>query len=106
MLGHTLVTHQTGAPGRLVRRLYVEQGAAIARELYLSLILDRTSARLTFVASTSGGMDIEEVAHTTPERVATIGVDPATGYMPHHGRRIAKALALSGDLAKEAAALS
>ena len=105
MLGATLVTHQTGPAGKQVNRLYIEDGAAIAREFYLSLLVDRETAQVAFVVSTEGGMNIEEVAAETPEKIATFSVDPATGFMPHHGRRIAKALDLSGDLAKQAARL-
>ena len=105
MLGMTLVTHQTGPKGRLVRRLYIEEGAQIARELYLSLLVDRETSRVSVVASTEGGMDIEDVAHSTPEKIISFSIDPATGVFPEHGRRLAKALALSGDLAKQAGAL-
>src|ERR1700688_4989761 len=102
LLGSTLVTHQTGAKGKQVNRLYVEEGSAIDKELYLSVLIDRATARVAFVVSTEGGMDIEEVAHKTPEKIITFSVDPATGVMPHHGRRVAKALGLKGDLAKQA----
>src|SRR3989440_1156052 len=85
MLGMTLVTHQTGPKGRVVRRLYVEEGAAIARELYLSLLVDRETSRVAVVASTEGGMDIEEVARSTPEKIITFSIDPTTGVWPHHG---------------------
>jgi succinyl-CoA synthetase beta subunit len=105
MLGMTLVTPQTGPEGRLVRRLYVEKGTGIARELYLSALVDRKSGRVAFIASTEGGMDIEQVAHDTPERIATIAVDPAAGVQPFHGRRLARALKLDGDLAKQAGRL-
>jgi succinyl-CoA synthetase beta subunit len=105
MLGRTLVTHQTGAAGKQVSRIYVEEGATIAREFYLSLLVDRASAQVAFVVSTEGGVNIEEVAATTPEKIVTFSVDPATGFMPHHGRRIANALRLKGDLAKQAARL-
>jgi len=101
MLGMTLVTHQTGPAGRLVRRLYIEEGAAIARELYLSLLVDRETSRVAVVASTEGGMDIEEVAAHTPEKIITISIDPATGVFPHHGRSLAKALNLDGACAKQ-----
>ena len=102
MLGMTLVTHQTGPKGRLVRRLYIEEGAAIARELYLSLLVDRETSRVAVVASTEGGMDIEEVAHATPEKIVTITIDPATGVWPHHGRALVEALQLEGPAAKQA----
>ena len=105
MLGMTLVTHQTGPKGRVVRRLYIEEGAQIARELYLSLLVDRETSWVSVVASTEGGMDIEEVAHSTPEKIVTFSIDPATGVFPHHGRHLAKALALTGDLAKQVGAL-
>jgi succinyl-CoA synthetase beta subunit len=103
MLGRTLVTHQTGAAGKQVNRLYIEDGSAIDKEFYLSLLVDRVTSRVAFVVSTEGGMNIEEVAHDTPEKIVSFSIDPATGFMPHHGRRIAKALGLSGDLAKQAA---
>jgi succinyl-CoA synthetase beta subunit len=105
MLGRVLVTHQTGPKGRLVQRLYIEEGADIARELYLSLLIDRETSRVSVVASTEGGMDIEEVAHSTPEKIVTFSIDPATGVMAHHGRALAKALMLEGDLAKQAGRL-
>src|ERR1700742_291319 len=105
MLGMTLVTHQTGPKGKLVQRLYIEEGAAIARELYLSLLVDRETSRVAVVASTEGGMDIEEVAHATPEKILTFPIDPATGIMPHHGRSLVKALKLEGPAAKQAAGL-
>ena len=105
MLGMTLVTHQTGPKGRLVRRLYVEEGAAIARELYLSLLVDRETSRVAVVASTEGGMDIEEVAASTPEKIVTFSIDPATGPWPHHAALLAKALNLTGDQAKQARTL-
>ncbi len=100
MLGNTLVTIQTGPAGRKVGRLYIEEGSDIAQELYLSALVDRATSRVSFVVSTEGGMDIETVAHDTPERIHTISIDPATGVMPHHGRTVAEALKLSGDLAK------
>jgi succinyl-CoA synthetase beta subunit len=101
MLGMTLVTHQTGPKGRVVRRLYIEEGAAIARELYLSLLVDRETSRVAVVASTEGGMDIEEVAHAAPEKIITFSIDPATGVWPHHAAALAKALKLTGDVAKQ-----
>jgi len=103
MLGNTLVTIQTGPAGKQVNRLYVTDGVDIDKEFYLALLVDRASGRIALVASTEGGMDIEEVAHSTPEKIHTITIDPATGFMPHHGRRIGAALELSGDLAKQAA---
>ena len=102
MLGNTLVTIQTGPAGKQVNRLYVEDGSDIEKEFYLSMLVDRTTSRIAFVVSTEGGMDIEEVAHHTPEKIITFSVDPATGIMGHHGRRVAQALNLTGDLAKQA----
>src|SRR5271167_2879105 len=101
LLGATLVTHQTGPHGKEVRRLYIEEGSAIAREFYLSALVDRGSSRVAFVVSTEGGMDIEQVAHTQPEKILTFSVDPATGVMPYHGRLVAQALRLSDGLAKQ-----
>jgi succinyl-CoA synthetase beta subunit len=101
ILGMNLVTPQTGPQGKLVQRLYIEEGTAIARELYLSILVDRENARIAFIVSTEGGMDIEKVAHDTPEKIATIHVDPAAGYQPYVGRRIASALKLEGDLVKQ-----
>jgi succinyl-CoA synthetase beta subunit len=105
MLGHTLVTHQTGPVGRVVKRLYVEDGTRIARELYLSALVDRGSSRIAFIASTEGGMDIEEVARQQPEKIFTLSIDPASGYSPFHGRRIAFALGLKGEQVKQCAKL-
>ncbi len=102
MLGNTLVTIQTGDAGKQVQRLYITDGVDIGKEFYLALLVDRASSRIAIVASTEGGMDIETVAHDTPEKITTITIDPATGLMPHHGRSVAKALGLSGDLAKQA----
>ena len=103
MLGKTLVTIQTGPHGKQVQRLYITDGVDIAKEFYLALLVDRETGRIAIVASTEGGMEIEKVAHETPEKIATITVDPATGLMPHHGREVAAALGLSGDLAKQCA---
>lgn len=100
MLGKTLVTVQTGPAGRIVNRLYVEDGSAIERELYLSSLVDRASSRVAFIASQAGGMNIEDVAHDTPEKIHTLTIDPATGYQPFHGRKVAFALGLKGDLMK------
>jgi succinyl-CoA synthetase beta subunit len=105
MLGRVLVTHQTGPRGKQVNRLYIEEGADIAKEFYLSLLVDRETSWVSVVASTEGGMDIEEVAHDTPEKIVTFSIDPATGVFPHHARRLANALGLTGGLAKEAATL-
>ena len=102
ILGSVLVTHQTGPKGKQVNRLYIEDGSAIEKEFYLSALVDRATSRVAFMISTEGGMDIEEVAHATPEKIVTFSVDPATGVMPHHGRRVAKTLGLTGDLAKQA----
>ncbi|WP_375290506.1 ADP-forming succinate--CoA ligase subunit beta [Qipengyuania sp.] len=101
MLGNTLVTVQTGDDGKEVNRLYVTDGVDIAKEYYLALLVDRASGRVAMVVSTEGGMDIEEVAHHTPEKITTITIDPAQGFMPHHGRAAAFALDLSGDTAKQ-----
>jgi succinyl-CoA synthetase beta subunit len=103
MLGKTLVTVQTGPQGKQVNRLYITDGVDIEKEFYLALLVDRESGRIAVVASTEGGMDIEQVAHDTPEKIETITIDPATGLMPHHGRAVAAALGLKGDLAKQAA---
>jgi len=105
MLGMTLVTHQTGPAGRLVKRVYIEEGSDIQRELYLSVLVDRATSRVSFIASTEGGMDIEQVAAETPEKILTLSIDPAAGFSAHHGRRIAFALGLSGDQVKQATAL-
>ena len=105
MLGSTLVTAQTGEDGKIVNRLYIEHGSDIERELYLSIIINRDTSRVSFIASTEGGMDIEAVAHDTPEKVINFDIDPATGFMPHHGRTLAKALGLEGALAKQAGKL-
>jgi succinyl-CoA synthetase beta subunit len=102
MLGKTLVTIQTGPQGKQVQRLYVTDGVDIAKEYYLALLVDRESGRVAMVASTEGGMDIEAVAHDSPDKITTITIDPATGLMPHHGRSVAAALGLGGDLAKQA----
>ncbi len=102
MLGATLVTEQTGPAGKQVNRLYIEEGSEIDKEFYLSILVDRDTSRVSFVVSTEGGVNIEEVAHKTPEKIVTFSVDPATGVMGHHGRTVAKALGLSGDLAKQA----
>jgi succinyl-CoA synthetase beta subunit len=103
LLGKTLVTKQTGPAGRVIRRLYIEEGIAIARELYLGLLIDRATSRITVIASTEGGMDIEEVAEKHPEKIVKVAIDPATGLMPHHARQISYALGLEGDQVKKAA---
>ena len=102
LLGSVLVTQQTGPRGKEVNRLYVEEGSLIERELYLSALVDRATSRIAFVLSTAGGMDIEEVARSEPEKIVTFAVDPATGIMRHHGRRMAQAFGLKGDLARQA----
>jgi succinyl-CoA synthetase beta subunit len=102
LLGSTLVTHQTGPHGKEVRRLYIEEGSAIDREYYLSALVDRETSRVAFVASTEGGMDIEEVARTHPDKITSFSIDPATGLMPHYARHVADALGLKGAVAKQA----
>src|SRR5262245_27168521 len=97
MLGKTLVTVQTGPAGRVVKRLFVDDGSAISRELHLSDLVDRATSRISFIASTEGGTDIEKVAHDTPEKITTLSIDPASGYSGFHGRKIAAALKLEGD---------
>ncbi len=97
MLGKTLVTIQTGPPGRVVKRLFIEDGCDIGRELYLSALVDRATSRISFIASTEGGMDIEKVAHDTPEKIFTMSIDPAAGFFPFHGRKLAFALGLTGE---------
>ena len=106
MLGNTLVTIQTGDAGKQVNRLYVTDGVDIAKEYYLSMLVDRASGRVAMIVSTEGGMDIEEVAHSTPEKITTITIDPAQGFQPHHGRAVAFALKLSGELNKQAQKLA
>ncbi|WP_298092473.1 ADP-forming succinate--CoA ligase subunit beta [uncultured Sphingomonas sp.] len=106
MLGNTLVTIQTGDAGKQVNRLYITDGVDIAKEFYLALLVNRATGRVSMVASTEGGMDIETVAHDTPEKIHSIDIDTATGFMPHHGRSVAAALGLTGDLAKQAASVA
>ena len=106
ILGMTLVTHQTGPQGKEVGRVYIEDGSDIDRELYLSALVDRETSRIAFIASTEGGMDIEEVAAKTPEKILTITIDPASGYSGFHGRKIAFALGLEGDQIKQCVKLS
>ena len=101
MLGHTLVTHQTGPAGKTVNRVYIEDGSDIASEFYLALLVDRQTSRVSFVSSTEGGMDIEEVAASTPEKILSFSVDPAVGYQGFHGRRIAFSLGLEGKQVKQ-----
>jgi len=101
MLGNTLVTIQTGDAGKQVNRLYVTDGVDIESEYYLAMLVDRATGQVAMVASTEGGMDIEDVAHNTPEKITTITIDPAQGFMPHHARAVAFALKLEGDLNKQ-----
>ena len=96
MLGQVLVTKQTGPGGKEVKRLYIEEGCEISRELYLGLLIDRATSRITIMASSEGGMEIEEVAARTPEKILKVVIDPVTGLMPHHGREIAFGLGLEG----------
>jgi succinyl-CoA synthetase beta subunit len=105
MLNHTLVTIQTGPAGREVKRLYLSEATSIGRELYLSALVDRASSRVAFIASTEGGMDIEKVAHDTPDKILTLTIDPASGLQPFHSRKIAFALGLTGGQIKECAAM-
>ena len=102
MLGNTLVTIQTGDAGKQVNRLYITDGVDIEKEFYLSMLVDRKTSRLAMIVSTEGGMNIEDVAHDTPEKITTITIDPAQGFQPHHGRAVAFALKLTGDLNKQA----
>ena len=101
MLGRTLVTVQTGPAGKQVNRIYIEDGSDIARELYLAMLIDRTTSRISFVVSTEGGMSIEDVAHDTPEKIISFDIDPATGLSDFHGRRVAFALGLEGNQVKQ-----
>jgi succinyl-CoA synthetase beta subunit len=102
MLGNTLVTIQTGPAGKVVNRLYIEDGSDIRHEYYLSLVVDRETSQVSVIASTEGGMNIEDVAHDTPEKIFTFSVDPVAGLMPHHGRAFAYAMGLTGDVNKQA----
>ena len=104
MLGMTLVTHQTGPQGRVVKRVYVEDGCEIDRELYLGAVIDRATSRVTIMASTEGGVEIEEVAAKTPEKIIKVAIDPATGFMPFHGRKLAFGLGLKRGEVKKAGA--
>jgi succinyl-CoA synthetase beta subunit len=101
IMGMQLVTHQTGPEGKKVERVYIEDGSAIARELYLGMLIDRSTYRVTIIASTEGGMDIEHVAEKNPEKIMTLSIDPVTGLLPFHGRRVAFGLGLTGNAAKE-----
>ena len=104
MLGMTLVTHQTGPEGKQVRRVFVEDGCDIARELYLGVVIDRATSRVTLMASAEGGVEIEEVAARTPEKILKVGIDPAIGFQPFHGRQIAFGLGLEGRQVSRAVA--
>ena len=106
MLGNTLVTIQTGDAGKQVNRLLITDGVDIGKEYYLSMLVDRATGRVAMIASTEGGMSIEDVAHETPEKITTITIDPAEGFQPHHGRAVAFGLKLKGDLNKQAQVLS
>jgi succinyl-CoA synthetase beta subunit len=101
LLGSTLVTHQTGPHGKQVNRLYIEEGSPIDKEFYLSMLIDRETSRIAVVVSTEGGMNIEDVAHNTPDKIVTVSVDPVTGVCPHHARAVAHALKLDADLTKQ-----
>ena len=105
MLGNTLVTLQTGAAGRVVKRIYIEEGVKIAKEFYLSVLVDRETGRVAFVASEAGGMNIEEVAHDTPEKISTVAINPATGPTAADSAKIAAAFGVSGDQAAQTADL-
>jgi succinyl-CoA synthetase beta subunit len=105
LLGKPLRTHQTGPQGQVVKRVLVEEASQIARELYAGIVLDRDTGRVTFIVSTEGGMDIEAVAERTPDKLVRQGIDPTSGFMPFHGRKLTQALQLQGDTAKQAAKL-
>jgi succinyl-CoA synthetase beta subunit len=105
ILGSTLVTKQTGPKGKVVRRLYIEEGSTIEKEFYLSMLVDRSTSRIAIVVSTEGGMDIEQVAHDAPEKIVTISVDPVTNICPHHVRRVSEALGLNAGQQKQMSAL-
>ncbi len=102
IMGKTLVTPQTGAAGKKVHKIWIEEGSTIAKEFYLGIVLDRSTSQNIVMASTEGGMEIEEVAHHSPEKIVRVAVDPTTGFMPFHGRKIAKALGLTAEQTKEA----
>ncbi len=102
LLGRRLVTHQTGPEGRVVKRIDVEEGCDIARELYLGAVVDRQTSRVTLMASTEGGVEIEEVAARSPEKILKVAIDPATGFMPHHGRALGFGLGLSNQEVRRA----
>ena len=105
MLGRTLVTHQTGPVGKQVNRVYIEDGSEITQELYLAILVDRQSSRVSFVCSTEGGMDIEAVAESSPEKILSFSIDPTTSFQPYHGRRIAFMLGLEGKQLKQCVSL-
>ena len=105
LLGKRLRTHQTMPEGQVVKRVLVEAASDIAKELYAAVVLDRKSGRISFIVSTEGGMDIEQVAANTPDKICRLAIDPVTGFQPYHARRLTDALALQGDTAKQAADL-
>ena len=105
MLGRTLVTHQTGPVGKQVNRVYIEDGSEITQELYLAILVDRQSSRVSFVCSTERGMDIEAVAENSPEKILSFSIDPTTSFQPYHGRRIAFMLGLEGKQLKQCVSL-
>lgn len=102
IMGKTLVTPQTGAHGKKVHKLWIEEGSAIAREFYLGIVVDRALSQVVMMASTEGGMEIEEVAATHPEKIVKVAIDPTTGFLPFHGRKLAYALGLVADQVREA----
>ena len=102
IIGKTLVTPQTGAHGKKVHKVWIEEGSEIAKEFYLGIVTDRAISQVVMMASTEGGMEIEEVAASHPEKIIKVPIDPTTGFLPFHGRKLAKALGLSADQTKEA----
>ena len=102
IMGKVLVTPQTGAHGKKVHKLWIEEGSAIARECDLGAVIDRATSQVVMIASTEGGMEIEEVAKKTPEKIIKVSIDPTTGFQPFHGRKLAKALALTAEQTKDA----
>jgi succinyl-CoA synthetase beta subunit len=102
IMGKTLVTPQTGAQGKKVHKIWIEEGSEIAREMYLGVVIDRAISQVVMMASTEGGMEIEEVAKTHPEKIFKVGIDPTTGFQPFHGRKLAKALGLTAEQTREA----
>ncbi len=102
IMGKTLVTPQTGAQGKVVHTLWIEEGSEIAKEFYLGIVIDRADSKVMMMASTEGGMEIEEVAHHHPEKITKVAIDPVLGYQPYHGRKIAKSLGLTPEQTKDA----